>query len=175
MADFHTDFEFMEDNEDRSRAYAIVPDDPPGAHAISGINSAAYPAEYAAIAALPQNQRGPAIENFYRVHFWNQFEAQLPDVIAERVLDMAVNSGPGTAIRILQKAVNQVGGPIVVDGGWGLATVAAANACNQEALLSAFRQTRLQRYKDISAAHPEKAKYLGTEQNKGPWWVRALQ
>ena len=52
MADFETDYEFMIANEDRTQAHAIVPDAPPGAYAISGINSAAYPAQFKAIAAI---------------------------------------------------------------------------------------------------------------------------
>jgi lysozyme family protein len=175
MADFHTDYQYMEANEDRAQLHAIVPDAPPGAHAISGINSAAYPEDFARIAAIPQAQRGPAVEDFYRIHFWNEFEGQLSDQIAERVLDEAVNAGPGTGVRVLQKAINLTGGNVIVDGAWGPATISAANLCDQTRLLNSFRQARLQHYKDIAAADPSKASYLGTEQHPGPWWIRALQ
>ncbi len=175
MADFHTDFEFMENNEDRAQAHALVPDAPPGAHAISGINSAAYPAEFAAIAAIPQNQRGPAVEQFYQVHFWNKFEGQLSDDLAERVLDEAVNAGPGTAVRILQQAINSVGGKLAVDGAWGPSTISAALLCDQTALLNSFRQARLAHYQAIVARDPSKAQYLGTATKPGPWWLRAIQ
>ena len=175
MADFDTDYRYMEHNEDGAGLHQIVSDDPPGAHAISGINSAAYPEEYAAVAALPQSQRGPAVEDFYRVHVWHQFENQLSDVIAERVLDMAVNSGPVTGVKVLQNAIYSLNPNQTVDGVWGPATIQAANACDQDKLLAALRTARLQHYKAIVAKHPGKAKYLGTEQNPGPWWIRALQ
>ena len=78
MADFETSYAFMIENEDSAQAHAIVPDSPAGAHAISGINSAAFPAEFAAIADVPQDKRGPLVEDFYRRHFWNQWFALLP-------------------------------------------------------------------------------------------------
>ena len=175
---FEDAYSFMEANEDRSQAHALVPDLPPGAHAISGINSAAYPTEFAAIAALPQDQRGPAVEEFYKVHFWNSFEDQLSVPLQQRVLDAAVNMGPGTAVRILQQAINSLGGSVTVDGGWGPATVAAANLCDQTRLLDAFRQTRLQHYKNIVLANPGNeafVKLLGTADKPGQWWVRATE
>ena len=49
MSDFSVCFEWMMDNEDARRAYAQVPDAPPGAFAISGINSAAFPIDFADI------------------------------------------------------------------------------------------------------------------------------
>ena len=97
MADWLTSYNWMMDNEDRRRLCAIV-DDPSDsdleAKAISGINSAAFPGEYEAIAALAQNERGLAVEQFYHRHFWNSFIAQLPDSLAKRVLDMTLTSSP---------------------------------------------------------------------------------
>ena len=159
MADFETDYAFMESNEDRTQAHATVSDAPPGAFSISGINSAAYPTQFAAIAAIPQAQRGPAVEQFYKDNFWNVWEGQLSDIVAERVLDEAVNAGPGTAVRILQQAINSLGGTLKVDGGWGPETVAAANVCDQTALENAFRVARKAHYDAIVAANPADAKY----------------
>lgn len=54
---------------------------------------------------------------------------QLPDLIQPVMLDAAVNSGPGHAVKWLQQVINDNGhGPVMVDGGIGPATVAAANA-----------------------------------------------
>ena len=156
MSDFETDYQFMMQNEDRSQVHAIVPDAPPGAHAISGINSAAYPKQFAAIASLPQAERGPAVEQFYRTEFFGKYQAQLSDPVAERWLDQAVNGGPVTATRLLQQAV----GTVPVDGTWGSATVTACNAADQLALVTAFQAARRQHYLDIVAKHPEDAQYL---------------
>ena len=122
---------FLWSNEDAQRACAIVHDptkDYPAAQACSGINSAFYPTQFAAIAALPQSQRAPAVEEFYQKEFWNKWFQQLAsDDVAMRVFDMAVNGGPGTAVKLLQHAVNSfhAGNPLTVDGGWGPITVAA--------------------------------------------------
>lgn len=54
---------------------------------------------------------------------------QLPDLIQPVMLDAAVNSGPGHAVKWLQQVLNDNGhGPLTVDGGIGPATIAAANA-----------------------------------------------
>jgi lysozyme family protein len=161
MTDFLVCYNWMMDNEDSQRKYATVPDAPPGAQAISGINSAAYPSEFASINALPQNQRGPAVQNFYQVRFWNQWYDQLVmNDIAKRVFDCAVNNGPGTAVKLLQSAANFVGCGIVVDGVWGPATVNATNGCGISQIVPAFQQARISRYKAIVQANPSNQKYL---------------
>lgn len=171
MADFDTDFQFLMNNEDRTQSHAIVPDAPPGAFAISGINSAAFPSQFAAIAAIPQAQRGPAVKNFYHAEFFNKWEAQLSDPVEERILDAMVNEGPMTGVKDLQNAINSVSGSgtVVVDGGWGPATVAAANACDQLALVAAIQAVRKARYVAIVAAHPEDSQY------EAGWLARAAE
>jgi lysozyme family protein len=169
VANWEADYSFMMSHEDPTQAHAIEPDDPPGAHVISGINSAAYPSQFAAIAAMPQADRGPAVENFYQTEFFNKWEAQLSDPVEERILDAMVNEGPVTGVKDLQTAINSVSGAgtVVVDGGWGPATVAAANACDQLELVAAIQAVRKARYIAIVAAHPEDSKY------EAGWLARA--
>jgi lysozyme family protein len=160
---FEDDYEFMMDNEDKNQLHAIVPDAPPGAHAISGINSAAFPKQFAAIAAIPQAQRGPAVEQFYQAEFWNQWIAQITSTdLQERVFDTAVNSGMGTAVKILQTAVNSFHdeNPLIVDGAWGPVTVAAANACNPLTLVPAFEQARVAHLRKYDANSPYLAQLI---------------
>ena len=163
MANWKVSFDWMMDSEDPARAYAVVPDAPPGAFAVSGINSAAFPGEFEAIAALAQNERALAVEQFYERNFWNQWFAQIDsDEVAKRVFDMAVNGGAGTSTRLLQQAVNSfhVGNPLETDGEWGPATVAAVNAVNPLTLVAAFQQTRCAYYECIVAKNPADARYL---------------
>ena len=124
MAQFLTCFAWTMKFEDPRNEYAKVPDAPPGAFSISGINSAAWPTEFAQIEAISQAERGPAIEGFYETMFWNAWLAQLksPD-IAKRVYDAGVNMGLHTAVVTLQAAVNASGGHLEVDGSWGLNTL----------------------------------------------------
>ena len=180
MADWNTAYNFMMDNEDGPRACAQIPDAPEqhdpvtgeriGAFAISGVNSAAWPAEFAAIAALPQDQREPLVQQFYQDHVWNQWFAQIvSDDVCKRVFDFAVNAGGAKAVRCLQQAVNSLAAPgatlLTVDGGWGPMTLAAANAADPVALTSAFQTQRVADYQAIAAANPSLAKYL-------PAWTR---
>ncbi len=161
MASFEIAYEWIMNNEDARRAYAQVPDAPPGAFAISGINSAAFPSDFAAIEAIPQAQRGPSIKRFYEVHFWNNWFSQLlSDDLAKRVFDAAVNMGAGTAIRLLQTAANALGGALTVDGGWGTLTLTAANSANPAALIAAFIEAREDHYREIVRNNPADEKYL---------------
>lgn len=170
MASFDVAFDWLMQSEDAARAYAVEPDAPPGAHAISGINSAAYPLQFAKISALPQDQRGVEVENFYRAAFWNKWYAQLAsDELAKRVFDAAVNMGPGTAVKLLQNAAG-----CAADGCWGPATLAAVNAMG-DFLVGPFKVVRLAHYQTIVKWNPGLAHYLGTESNPGPWWARAMK
>jgi lysozyme family protein len=175
MADWNTAYNFMMDNEDASRACAQVPDAPEqldpmsgeriGAYSISGVNSAAWPADFAAIAQLPQNQREPLVQQFYQNHVWNQWFAQLvSDDVCKRVFDFAVNAGGVKAVRCLQQAVNSLAAAgatlLTVDGAWGPMTLAAANAADPQALTTAFQAQRVADYQAMAAANPNLAQYL---------------
>ena len=183
MSSFDVAFQFLMDNEDAARAYAEVPDAPPGAHAISGINSAKWPFEYKIIANIPQGNpdRATLVEAFYRQYFWENtpnggsWYAQLTsDEVAKRVFDAAVNAGSVAAVKCLQEAVNFdceyhmcPHAQILVDGCWGPVTVEAANNCDPVDLVSAFQQARIAHYKALVAANPADAVYLAA------WAARA--
>ena len=135
--------------------------------AISGINSAAFPQEFAAIAALPQSQRQPMVRAFYLTHFWNSWYAQLnSDEVSKRVFDTAVNMGPGTAVKLLQQAL---GPPVARDGEWGPATLQAANSASSDTLVAAFRRARICHYSVIAENNPADEKFLAE------WRTRASQ
>jgi lysozyme family protein len=175
MANWNISHNWMMDNEDPQRACAQVSDANPGGvagpcFAISGINSGAWPAEFAAIAAADHASREPLVQRFYQDHFWNYWLAQLnSDELCKRVFDFAVNGGSSTSVRCLQQAVNSftLNNPLVVDGEWGPKTVAATNACNPLTLVAAFQQQRVAYYQAIVADNPSKAKYLAA------WIARA--
>jgi lysozyme family protein len=177
MANWNIAYNWMMDNEDAVRACAQVPDACPGGvagpcYAISGINSGAWPAEFAAIAVADQAGREPRVQQFYKNHFWNKWFAQLnSDEVCKRVFDFAVNGGSGMAVRCLQQAVNSLLAPgetpLVEDGGWGPKTLGASNAADPVALVFAFQAARVAHYKAIVAASPAKAIYLNA------WSARA--
>ena len=177
MADWDTAYNWMMNFEDAARACAPVSDACPvgvagPCFAISGINSGAWPEEFEAIHALPQDQREPFVQQFYENHFWNKWYAQLvSDELCKRVFDFAVNGGSGASVRCLQQALNHlagdVGAQLVDDGDWGPITVDAANSADPGELVEAFQAERVAYYQAIAATHPGMAVYLGN------WLARA--
>lgn len=173
MANFNVAFQWSMQFEDPKMACAQVPDAAPAGiagpcFAISGINSGAWPTDFAGIAALPQEGRSAAVGAFYKAKFWNQWLEQIEsDDLAKRVFDFGVNGGAGTAVKTLQRALNSLGGTLTVDGGWGPATLAATNAADAAALVKGFIEERAAYYQAIVANHPADAAYLNV------WLARA--
>lgn len=169
MSDFPTCFSFVESNEDPANLHKQVSDScpegcSPPCYAISGINSGAWPTQFAAIAAIPQADRGAAVQSFYQAEFWGKWDAQVTsDEVMKRWLDMAVNTNPRTSTKLLQGAVNAAkpdSPPIAVDGAWGPATVAAVNAVDVGLLVAAFQSLRYAHYQEHDASNPYLAQLL---------------
>lgn len=99
-----------------------------------GISAAAYP-------DLDIKNLTPDVaRSLYYTDYWTATGCQyLPDAVAGVVFDMAVNSGPGHAIRTLQKAVK-----VPVDGILGPKTIAAVQGADPGYLFRAFNGARLE-------------------------------
>ena len=153
MADFQTCYEwFLPHEAGTPPKYAVTADNK--GQVCAGINSLAFPADFAAIAALPIEQRPIAVEAFYRRNFWSTYCDQISsNDIAAYLLDSRVNQGPGTGVEILQKAVNIVPTPgaviIATDGGLGPRTAAAVNTRDPVVLLRVFQGAREAAYRAI--------------------------
>jgi Predicted Peptidoglycan domain len=167
VSDFAPALAFMLGFEIPSGSYSsfldACPEGCPGpCMAIAGINSGEWPTDYAAIAALPVASRPLPVGSFYLVNFWNPMGLTnlLSQDMANRVFDEGVNSGSGVAIRLLQEAANALGASLTVDGVLGVLTAAAVNALAPETILTAYRESRAQRYRDIVEDNPANAKYL---------------
>jgi type VI secretion system secreted protein VgrG len=161
MADFSTCLAWTLTFEDPLHKYATTPDSPLGSYAIAGINSAAWPKDFATINALGPDYRPAAVAQFYQEEFWNQwFEQLTSDDVAKRVFDEGVNDGTGPDVKIFQRAINSLRGTLVVDGQLGPATMAAANNLPSDALVAAFKAGRVAHYQAIVAANPADEKYL---------------
>ena len=169
MADFPTCYAFVLPNEDFTPPrFEAIPDPTPTdptAGAISGINSAAFPAQFARIAAiLPPAARAAAVESFYESTYWNGWIRQLQNAIAMRVMDAEVNHGAGVGVRLLQRACNALeaapGAMLVVDGLWGPFTVEDTNAANLVRLVQMFRVARVSFLREAALTDPIVAKDL---------------
>ena len=161
MDDFQTCLMWTMQWEDPRLAYAVTSDNK--GQVLSGINSAAWPEDFARISALGQAERPAAVAAFYRRCFYNQWLAQLGIDIQKRAFDCGVNEGSGTAIKVLQESINVVRktAPFIAeDGLWGPATVAAANSVDQAALVATFIEGRSAEYRKIVADDPADEPYL---------------
>ena len=174
MAQFLPAYNYMMDSEDRLRKYLPVadpvrvkPGDPPvvaaakqTAQAISGINSYTWPADFERILSCGPAARAYAVQQFYQSKYWTPLLlAQMNDqTVANCMLDDGVNQGDGTAVKLLQAAVNVVWtantsgpGPLYLDedGAMGPLTVAGVNSCAAASLLLAFEMRRIADYERI--------------------------
>jgi len=77
---------------------------------------------------------------------------QLPALLQPQIFDMAINHGPGTAIKLLQKVLTEAGHPCSTDGGIGDETTACARAAVSalgNALSNLLVEKRIDLYKAI--------------------------
>ena len=91
----------------------------------------------------------------------------MPDNLKHIFFDMCINQGRGTAVKVLQRAVNSKGGDLEVDGGLGPKTIEAINKykpCDNRT-----RCYRLKHYYDLVNKKPEQEKFLFG------WFRRALE
>jgi lysozyme family protein len=88
----------------------------------------------------------------YVADYWRWDWVQ-SDRVAAKLLDLAVNCGPGTAVRLLQRALRLLGDlQVVEDGVAGPVTQLYANRERPDPLLAALSYVQMQRYLDIVAA-----------------------
>jgi lysozyme family protein len=117
---------------------------------------------------------------FYLKYFWNpiQGDSIASQEIGEKLFDVAVNQGLETAVREMQRAVNDAlaDGPteqvINVDGVIGPHTLAAINSIDPIHLLIAFQTRVAERYRTIAAEDPELAGDLGSINPPSGWLGR---
>lgn len=107
-------------------------------------------------------------KEFYEKYFWNPCRcSEMHGDVAVLHFDAAVNSGNKQANKLLQRALNSVGGNLVVDGACGLKTVGAVNAacCNGKdglfRLCVAMLNERQQFYNGLANDRSQRTFHLG--------------
>lgn len=79
------------------------------------------------------------VKPFYKQMYWDRVRGDdLPAGVDHMLFDIAVNSGPGRAVRFVQEAVG-----VPVDGGLGPRTLAAISDADPVALMGKISTTRL--------------------------------
>lgn len=77
---------------------------------------------------------------FYAERYWKNFYSQIEDQsIADKLFDLGVLFGVGTAISILQLTLQKNGDTIAVDGSFGPNTLAAVNMTDPVSLLKYYK------------------------------------
>lgn len=127
----------------------------PGGETKYGISKRTYP--YLDIKNLTVDQ---AKDIYYR-DWWKPLRCPeiKHDRIAQKHLDTSINVGPRNGVRILQRALCDVGEAVVVDGIIGPKTLAATNRTDPDKLLAAMRYQQAQFYKRIINRNPELARF----------------
>lgn len=99
--------------------------------------------------------------------FWHPLYEQLPQIVATKMLDTAVNVGSHQAHKFAQKAANDCGASLVVDGDFGPKTLAAINSILPSTFVIAMAEEQTLFYKDLLKRKP------GMEPCRAGWLARA--
>src|SRR5450631_1142173 len=98
-----------------------------------------------------------SVKEFFRANYWQPVRGD--DIgdqwVADKLYDAGVNMGTGTAIRLMQEALD-----LVVDGIIGPKTVGAINSTPPADVLAKFKDVRIAHYEKIAENHPDNRKYL---------------
>jgi lysozyme family protein len=142
------------------------PDDP-GGRTYRGVTQSRYN-EYRKAKKLPPQDVAKMTEQEMREIYWtyywlpvrgDEFDYQL----ALAVFDTGVNMGPVTAIKLLQRAVNDLLPRekwVEVDGRLGPQTLSTAKSLDAKRLALRLCERREERYKAIVRANPRLTKFL---------------
>lgn len=152
MAEFEPAFQFMIPHEG---GYVNDPLDPGGATKY-GITQRNYPDLNIANLSLP-DARAIYLRDYWSGQPYCQFASQ---AVANKVFDLAVNMGQAEAHKLLQRALNDCGEMLVVDGVIGELSVAGVNRCDPQLLLEALRYQARNFYFTLVARRPSSSKFL---------------
>lgn len=84
----------------------------------------------------------------------------LPQGIQSHILDIGVNSGPRTAIKMLQRVLNSFGESLVIDGVIGNATRDACRRYEASKINNSLVEARMRFYEDIVANNPSQRVFM---------------
>lgn len=104
--------------------------------------------------------RSEAAEIYRASYYFGPGIDSLPVAIQAQVFDIAVNSGPRTSIRLLQRALNRCGAGVKEDGVLGPATRAAAASYSGADINCELVGVRLRFYDDIVAGDPRQRAFI---------------
>lgn len=152
MADFHIAFRRTLGFEDDPRHPGVVTPEPHGARARLGINSTAHPELPDDFWTCEYKDALEMAERVYWLSYWGPLKLDYVNSqdIANKVFDMAVNMGKGTAAKMMQHAAGTK-----EDGVVGAATIGGVNAGDPATILTYLRDASERHYVAIVDSNPE--------------------
>ncbi len=112
----------------------------------------------------------------YKKYFWDVFDL---DEVEENdkaflIFDAAVNHGVKGAAKLTQRALNECGFGLVVDGVCGRKTKQALQVCPKDEFIKAFQDKRTSLYKTIVDKNPSQKVFLTGWLNRISWTNKDL-
>lgn len=113
----------------------------------------------------------------YRERWWDRYGyGRIPDQrVATKMLDTAVNVGPGQAHRLAQRALNKCGAGLKVDGVLGPLTLRALSLAPPWAFLRYMAQLQANFYTTLVVARPALSRFLGGWQARARWPITVAE
>jgi lysozyme family protein len=106
----------------------------------------------------------------YRRDYYAPLAKWLPEGrVLDKAFDTGVNTGPGKAVLILQRALAETGRPVAQDGALGPKTAEAVRASQEDSLLSAYARAQGAYYAGIVKARPGQGKFLAGWNRRAAW------
>jgi len=100
--------------------------------------------------------------------YWNPLYAQIKDqFITNKLFDLGVPFGPGTAVKILQGVLQPQFPSVTPDAAFGPATLAAVNESDPHSLLIAYKTAFVAHAIAVGAANPLERAFVGD-------WIRRI-
>ncbi len=112
-----------------------------------------------------------ACRNLYRKFFWDKpgYGKLTDDVVATKIMDIAVNCGPNRAHKMAQTTANKLGQNLVVDGQLGNKSYAGINACTPKEFVAAIAAEQLAYYQSIVVSRPALGVFLHNWTKRAGW------
>lgn len=135
--------------------YVNNPNDP-GGETKYGITKRTYPK------LDIKNLTKEAAFDIYFKDFWSpyKFSKIKDEALAIKIFDTSVNTGPRRAFIFIQKACNNLGSKLKVDGDMGDRTVDAINSHDAKALLQEYKKMQESFYEDLVEKKPSLGVFL---------------
>jgi lysozyme family protein len=136
---------FFETGGDRAGGYTNDPKDS-GGETKWGISKRAHP--HLTIKDVTYKQ---AVDIYEKTYYNSRYDYILDDKLAFKLFDMGILNGPKRAITHIQRAVNNHGLHIYVDGSFGPLTLTAINNIDRDFLYDSYIRSYTKYFKRISS------------------------